>query len=61
MEEGVDGVRELLVDPRRIGIGGAADGVVFWADGLEPVRDDGKEDSEGRRLEAEEEPLVEGR
>ena len=54
-------MRELLVDPRRIGIRGAAEGAAFCADGFEGVRDEGKEDSDGRRLEAVVEPLVEGR
>lgn len=61
VEEGVEGVREPLLDPRRFGIGGAADGVPLWDDGFEVFREDGKDDSEGRRLEMVIEPLVEGR
>ena len=60
MEEGLDGVRELLFDPWRLGMGGAVEDMPFWVDGFEVVRDDGKEDNEGRRLEVVIEPLVEG-
>ena len=42
-------------------MGGAAGDTPFWVDGFEVVREDGKEDSEGRRLEIVMEPLVEGR
>ena len=60
MEEGVEGVRELPMDPR-FGTGGAADGMPFWTEGLDGIREDGNEDNEGRRLELVIEPLVEGR
>ncbi len=61
MEDGVEGVRELLlIDPRRFGMGGT-DGTPFWVDGFEMFREDGKEDNEGRRLPVVVEPLVEGR
>ena len=61
VEEGLDVVRELLFDPRRFGMGGAAEDMPFWIEGFEVVREDGKDDKEGRRLEAEIEPLVDGR
>jgi len=61
VEEGLEGVRELLIEPRRFGMGGAAFGVPFWVDGFEIVREEGNEDNEGRRLEVVMEPLVEGR
>jgi hypothetical protein len=61
VEEGVEGVHELLFDPGRFGMGGAADGMPLWVDGFEVFREDGKEDNEGRRLEVVIEPLVEGR
>lgn len=61
MEDGVEGVRELLLDPRRFGMAGAAVDMPLWVDRFEVFREDGKEDSEGRWLEVVIEPLVEGR
>ena len=49
-EEGVDGVRELLIEPRRGTGGGFAVGMPFRIEGFDGVRDEGKEESEPCRL-----------
>ena len=54
-------VFELLTDARRFGMGGAADVMPCWLDRFDGIREDGKEDNEGRRVELVMEPLVEGR
>ena len=47
IDDGVEGVRELLTDVPRCGIRGAAPvGIPFRIDGLDGVLVEGKEDSE---------------
>lgn len=45
-EDGVEGLLELLMEPLRPGIGGVAVGAPLRIEGLEGVRDEGKDDSE---------------
>lgn len=64
VEEGVDGVRELLLTDSRCGIGGCVP-VPLRMEGLDGVRVDGKDDKEVWRLRTvfalPVVPLVEGR
>lgn len=46
VEEGVEGVRELLMDPRCGRGGWFAVWMPFWIEGFDGVRDDGKDDSD---------------
>ena len=44
VDDGVERVPELLIDPPRLGCGGVVVGAPFRIDGLEGVREAGKED-----------------
>lgn len=65
LDDGVEGLLELLMEPLRAGIGGVVVGAPLRIEGLEGVRDDGKEDSEAWRSRVLVVllvvPLVEGR
>lgn len=50
IEDGVDGVRVLLTEPRRGMRGILVEGTLFRVDVLEAVRVEGKEDKEACRL-----------
>lgn len=46
LEDGVEGLLELLMEPLRPSMGGVVVGAPLRIEGLEGVRDDGKDDSE---------------